>query len=180
MNIKEALTKVQSFEELWPIVEQSNEKLSCLGARYISVHGYEGTLHIDALAERVIAMVRKNFEFTEQERKFGKLIAKKINHIYEENDKRIERSNCFTRILCMIREFLFCPMLPTFGSTRWVWRAESECFAFEYYTRSQFQSVFGLSPEEAKNQGYQLGYRSRTGDPERWGIIKEPSSDLRI
>ncbi len=49
----------------------------------------------------------KNFEYTEEERKKGKLIAQNINKIYAESDNQVAKSNFITRIICAIESFYY-------------------------------------------------------------------------
>lgn len=59
MQIQNTLSHVNSFFDLLPIVKEAKAELSFFGAQYVSVTGYEGTLEIDALAAKVIDLVKK-------------------------------------------------------------------------------------------------------------------------
>jgi len=83
LSIQSKLNNVISFAELEPIVKEAKEDISFCGVRYIYVPGYEGSLHIDALAEKVMELVRKNFDFDEQERSVGQRIASKITLFFK-------------------------------------------------------------------------------------------------
>ena len=140
--------------------KEAEAKLSCLGGRYIQVTGYSGTSGVDALASRVIELVReKKFEFSEEERAIGKIIATRITQLYDASDMQVQNSNCLTRLLRFLRElpdYILgqCSFYPiTCSRTRWDWKEkETECesgaykHAFSYYTVHQYEVRFGHQP----------------------------------
>ncbi|KIC71639.1 hypothetical protein DB41_AT00020 [Neochlamydia sp. TUME1] len=63
MGIKKILESVSSFTELKPLACKAKVHVSFWGTRYITVLGYEGTLPIDALAGKVLELVKKKSSF---------------------------------------------------------------------------------------------------------------------
>ena len=83
MSLKVSLNNAKSFSELKPIVDKARIGLSFWGHRYIIAIGYSGSLHIDALAARVIKLANNcKFNFSDSERMNGQFIASRINRIY--------------------------------------------------------------------------------------------------
>ena len=104
MNIEKSLSQAQTFAELLPIAQRAHAEVSFLGARYVHVNGYEGSLSLDALAERVEELVDENFEFDESERACGKEIASLIDRIYLNSDRALKDSFILTKLFNCIRE----------------------------------------------------------------------------
>lgn len=151
MKIEDYFKSIQSYEKLHEIAEKSEPRISFWGSEHILVEGYDGYLEIDSIIKRLFELVKKNYEFNEVERGFGKRIASKMNFIYEKSDEIYKTCNIFTRVLVFIRGLLG----PAF--TRTAWELYDDKTTFEFYTRSQFNGVFGYSPEEAKARGERLG-----------------------
>lgn len=92
MNLENKLYQTDSFVELWPTIENVREEISFFGVRYVYLSGEEETFPIDILAKRVMQLIKKTkYEFTDEERSAGRLIARKIDKIYADNDTRLER-----------------------------------------------------------------------------------------
>ncbi len=168
MKIENVFKSVQSYEKLCEIAEKSELKISFWGSEYIVVKDFEGSLSIDAITKRLFELIRKNYEFNESNRDIGKRIAYKINSIYDKSDEILKTCNLFTKILVFLRGL--------FGlDISWRnWELYEEKNVFEYYTRSQFNKVFGYFPEEAKEKGFRLGEVIDT--QHRWRIMANPSN----
>lgn len=150
LNLETAFRDAQSYDALLQIANRATPRLSFLGYRYVNAEGYEGYLPIDALAKRVQDMVRANYDFTEEERTAGRLIATRIDQIYVESDEQVETANCFTRILSFIREMIHGELWPY--ATRAWWRdLDENGTMFALYTARQFQNVFERAPLESPN-----------------------------
>jgi hypothetical protein len=168
MKIEGFFKTVQSYEKLCEIAEKSVPKISFWGAEYLVVEGYDGYLGIDAIVNRLFEIIKKNYEFNETERFFGKRISSRMNCIYEKSDEIYKTCNIFTRILVFIRG-LFGP-----DFTRRAWDLYDEKSVFEYYTKAQFTNVFGYPPEEANERGIRLN--KITDLQQRWRIRPNPAN----
>lgn len=146
------------------ISKRVTPQLSFFGTPYLSIDGSNLILPIDALAARVIDVVKQNPQFNEEERIIGKELAALIDRIYSLSIEQVNQSNCITRILWCLKEnlyYLLC-FSPRFyfhcSLTRWAWM-ERECIhvigyhqIFRYYTREQYVNVFGHSPEKDRGE----------------------------
>jgi hypothetical protein len=105
MNLEKKLYNTDSFVELESIIENVEEGISSWGRRYVYIKGEKETFSIDILAKRVLEIMKqKRFEYSDVERNAGKIIAAKIDQIYDDNDKRLEGKWFITRFLCYILE----------------------------------------------------------------------------
>ena len=176
MYIKRLLDQTASIAELNQIAQKAEAKISFWGARYVSFTNsqYEGTLHIDAMAARVIQLAKeRGFAFTTEEREIGRLLEKRILQIYKDNDGIIYKINCLTLLFIKIRagfsiffqkgvlgwntlenSYMF-PWQKTFYSyVRWIWmekgfnrQEDSYHRMFDYYTEEQCASnICGVDP----------------------------------
>jgi hypothetical protein len=158
-----SMSKAKSFAELKPLVENANANLTIFGRRKFCVKGKWGSMDIDALVRKVNVLVTKNYEFSEEERAHGKFIVSKINEFYAttddqagETNKKEKQRNVFTRTLCKIRD-----ILPP--KIKFYWE-QHENEIFEYYTKTQYEKVFGHSPSHDHKW-------MRTDCPDRWRKI---------
>ena len=164
MNLTEVIGGFTFTQHFAGIVANGSAIVSFWGSRCIRVDGYEGTLHVDKFAESVMALAHKrNFAFTQAERVTGAEIAKHITRIYNESDDAIAKSNCFTRLCCVVRDF-FARYFPCFplryvSLVRWHWNGGAGAEGvmpipiafsrvFNYYTQLQFLEIFEREPAE--------------------------------
>ena len=159
----EAAIKKADFNDLVKITSNLTPILTFWGTRYIKVVGYQDRAPIDSLAARVIKIVEnKKFEYTDQERKKGALIAKNINKLYLDSDKQVDNSNILTRIFCVF--YGFYHLINNCYVTRIIYPGSSESLirsrwdddnigrdgfnkVFNYYTRNQYLAKFNLNPD---------------------------------
>ena len=176
MEIQTALSRASSFSELLQIADLAEPHLSFWGTEFVSVSGYEGTLSIHELAARTLELLQQlNYEFSEEEREQGTRLASRVDNIYYNADDLQKDILCITKIMYIIKTIFSFEWLFYSGSyTRTQWHGEAWVYRlgpmvynddFEYYTRSQFQQKFGLSPEEAASRRIDL---KRNDDPPRW------------
>lgn len=165
LQIQEVLAEVQSFTDLHLIVEKAKPELSYLGARNITSEEYEGSLSLDSLAVSTMALVRKNFDFSEKDRVICKKIAETIDRIYEDSDLQVENSNWITWLICKIR-YLWDRIFDGGYGDRFHWEMGENKF-FEYYTRPQYKKVFWSNPD------YNKYLYSHSGCPDRWPSPKQ-------
>jgi len=184
MRIDKAIAEAQFFSKLCEIIEKPKVRLTFWGGRYFSVEGYEGEFAIDDLAMRISKMVEKNFEFSEEQRPYGKQISGKIETLYGDLDRLIKKSCWLTRLFATFwRWHSVMPYgFPGEAWGRWCWMGKDRYF-FDCYTRPQFQRVFGCSPEDAKRKrGFSLSkihVGMHLNYPERWEINKKPDYTMR-
>jgi len=162
IQLKTAISNASNFIELAPIVRNAKEAISFFGARYIYVEGYGGSVDIDAIAARFMALQKTHFEPTEEEREIGREITPLISKIYESNYSR--HMNIVTKIFCIFRDFLRNLSILFSGQgygTRGTWGTDGGCVEFfDSYTLTQYQKVFGEPP---------TGFpHTRSGCPDRW------------
>ena len=173
MNINTAIQNSTLTQLLPDIAQFATTKLSLLGKRTIQVPGYEGSAPIDALAAKVIQLVRAHgFEYTPQQRAFGEFVAEQINRIYTESDRQVDASNCFTKLICLVKS-AFCGFMqflwPSRTSlyVRWCWTDNNHYEprgyreAFRYYTPRQYGETFGTAPERNEMDHVFGGYDFR-------------------
>ncbi len=172
MNIQIALNTVNSFAELKSISQQAKSNLSFWGSREVSATGYEGTIPLDALAERVIQLLhQKQYEFNENERAVGLALVWQINRIYDEHDLQYDQSGILTKLLTNWNAFVLTLIKWSDIRNKWEgdikWRY-GERSSFAFYTKLQFQNRFGFPPEEANQRGYYAEMLSMKTKPTRW------------
>jgi len=141
------------------IVERAEEGISFFGYRYIKVKGYSGTVPIDALAAKVMDMVKPRFDFDEGQRAVYKRMAERITHLYKANDKRCV--NCFTLFFCAIRDLWKYLTTPRSMNHRFQWFQQKECEVFEYYTPEQYDKAFHAHiPQGSLEKTRRVGFRA--------------------
>jgi len=156
-EIGSALAATQSFADLCVLVRNAKVHLSFWGRRYIKVAGYSGTLPIDALAQRVLELVKQNPNFDQSERSHGKTIAALIDQFYDTSDQQVIDSSWLTKKFVSLRNLpnhlSFCSSRNC-SKTRWIWKECETVISwhgehrgyhkiFEYYTKEQHQKDFG-------------------------------------
>ncbi len=173
MNIDEAISHAQTFGEIQRVSAVSSAHLSCLGSRYITAEGYEGTAHIDAIAYRTMALLKQfRYEFNVVDREQGKLLSNDIERLYSDSRNHLFDSSCFTKTITLLRKLItgLCEHF-IFGkeSVEYEWHrlGQSQNTDFWRYTRIQFISRFGFSPEEATNVEM---ISARDDCPQRWEV----------
>ena len=141
INLEKRLYNTDSFVDLELIIEDVAEDISFWGRRYVYLKGEKETFSIHILAKRVLELMEQHrFEYTNDERAAGKRIAAKINHIYEDNIKRLDGKWFITRILCYIRDQMnSCS--PCVG---WTDGRRN----FKLYTERQYQEEFHSKPNK--------------------------------
>lgn len=159
LKIKNALTNTHSFSELLSIAEQAKPQLSFWATKSVSICGSNKKLPIHALAQKTIDMIRENIEFSEEERKIGKEIVKLIDKIYEDSKHQLEKSNFFTRLIHILRTLWISVFVGHDYDTEFYWEMAKN--SFDYYTKTQYQKVFGQLPTKSCDWG-------NTGYPDRW------------
>lgn len=170
MEIQETVSGIQSFSGLLPIAQGAEIKSSFWWGPSVSVSGYEGNLDIEALAGRVIELWKQNnYEFSEVERSSGRLLAKRIDYLYEENDRHWDNTNCLVKTFLIVVGVIYgviCCKIKM--AERWRWAQGPSQLPnddFEYYTQTQLRTAFGITPEEAKRRGF---FSNRVDGIRRW------------
>ncbi len=160
MELERAIFQAKSLEELLPIVQKADAKMSFWGWRHVSVDGYEGSVSRYALSIRVNEIVEKDPEFDDHERSFGKMVVSHITRLYDAGTQMLDKSCFLTSFFCLIREI----WMNVFSYKcedpyeRWITYHQNQFY--ECYTRNQYQEVFGREPPNA----------SSDIAPSRWGI----------
>ncbi|NGX41226.1 MAG: hypothetical protein KR126chlam4_01065 [Candidatus Anoxychlamydiales bacterium] len=156
-NFAQIIQKSTLNNNFLKLVCNTQENISFWGSRYITISmliggiRVKGTAHIDALATRVIKLVQEHkFEYSQEERSIGSLISRKIDQLYDANDRRLNNRNFLTRVLYVLRVFFKCFNFRNVSITRWDWREEEGefefCNIFKYYTKAQYKKEFGTFP----------------------------------
>jgi hypothetical protein len=139
----------------------AKEDISFFGYRYVYIPKFDGKIAIDDFPSRVMSLIRKNFDFDENERSSGKKIASHINKLYEDNDKKTGKKNILTRLFCKVRDFWNQNIKNLGYGTRFDW--DSEKNSFEFYTKNQYQKLFNSAPP---NEITKIWSKSKC--PDRW------------
>jgi len=159
MRASEILSQTSSFGDLLAIAKNAKPQISCFGYEYLTVSGYAGTLYIDVLAESTIKLIKKNFNFAENDRPILKELSGRIDKIYEESDILVKASNLLIRIFYAIRKFISATLDGGKG-VRFDWEVD-ENQNFKYYTKEQFLKAFGRLPTKEDHQ-------AEAGNTPRW------------
>ena len=159
-SIHTALDKASSFQELHEIVRKAEPRVSCLGGRYVVARGYSNWVDHNALAKKTMALVKKNFEFSEGEREIGKKIASKLDRIYKALDNKLQRLNILSYILYQIRK-LWSDLFTCGYDTQFHWEGGGDNKMFEYYTEKQYKAVYGIAPSEKLEITFDMGLVKR-------------------
>ncbi|CDR34239.1 hypothetical protein [Criblamydia sequanensis] len=167
-SLSQAVSKASNFIEFGAIVKKAKEDISFFGGRHIYVEGYAGSVDIEILAARTIALIVGNYEFTEEERVIGKEIKPIIDTLFKNNYSR-KVTNLLTRVCLAVRDFfrnvaiifggLFCGSI----GLRYCWMYGNERDSFKYYTISQYHKVFGKTPSTLPDM-------MRYNRPDRWFV----------
>ncbi len=181
-DIRFALKEVETFSQLKFIAKKAKARLSPSGKRYIIVRGHEGTLPIDALAAKVLELVKKNPDFDEVERRHGKAIIKSIGSIYMKSYRQIVNAKGLTKFLAKLRGIPYLILScfsRDYSKIQWNWRyceIETEFTSnpdnrgnyrvFELYTKNQYREVFKKEPDEEpiKLHGLDIPYFEKPAD----------------
>ena len=156
-NFAEIIQKSTLNNNFLKLVCNTQENISFWGSRYITISmliggvRVKGTVHIDALATRVVKLVQEHkFEYSQEERRIGSLISRKIDQLYDANDRRLNNRNFLTRGVYVLREFFKWFNFRNVSITRWDWREDEGefefCNIFKYYTKAQYKKEFEISP----------------------------------
>jgi len=141
------------------IAEGAQEAISFFGYRYIKRDGYISTIPLDALAAKVMGMVKPRFDFNENDRAIYKKLAARINQLFKANDAR--RVNCITRLFCIIRDLWKYLTTPRSMNHRYQWFTQKENETFEYYTPEQYQRAFNAPiPANAIAKTRRVGFKT--------------------
>jgi len=150
-----------NYLNLDAIVNRSQQNISFFGYRYITVKDYDFTIPIDALAAKVMEMIKSRFDFTEEERAMGRRIVEKINTLYVENDAK--KVNWITRLFCIIRDLWKYLSTPKSMNHRYHWFTQKENEVFEFYTPEQYERAFHASiPAHSIAKTRRVGFNNLT------------------
>ena len=163
-SLETTLNTAATFEALNNIVQRAEAGLSFWGWRHISVPGYNDLLSIDILISCICRVIGQNPDFSEDDRESGKILANKIDQIYDMSDLLVSQSRCLTRLFVAVREWFVeqraswrnWPYNNIAMTPRWRWRdCEAEGLLetsirqlFACYTEQQYRNKFGHSPLE--------------------------------
>ncbi len=157
MSTQILLNNARSFADIVPIVEQAEARLSFWGTRYVYLPIRNETLPIDAIAAKVIQLIRQNPDSVEDQRAVGRRIASLVDRIYQTSDQQVAQSNCLTWLFVFLRNLpnlLDRSGVLTSSWTSYAWR-DCEHYTligyrqrFDYYTREQYLRNFHHYPEE--------------------------------
>lgn len=112
--------------------------VSYLGTRYISSRNLKGSVSLDKViiaATKVFDAYRKNWAFSNNERKVFKALEEKIDLFYEKTDSIIKYSDIFTKFLVWLREFSVLPY-----TNRFFWEVNTRLSC--NYTKEQWKQNF--------------------------------------
>lgn len=141
MKINTVLPTISSFSDLRPIVEQAEVKISFWGCRSVHVNGYEGSLSIDDLPERVFEIIRTRSDFSRNELSDGRVLEARITRLYDEETEVIKQSHFLTIGLVVITG-IACGAVDVFS------KSLSYFFygTFTYSTRYSWDGEIGIGP----------------------------------
>lgn len=160
MRISDAINNAPNLTILCQILENEKSQVNPRPAKCslsfwcqqrVSVKGYQGTIHILALIEKVLNLVKNNprgpFEFLEEERVHGETIAALIDKFDDETGDRYKKA-------CGVTKFFWCivwaiPAIYIFWRYNLVetqWYNNLEERMFDYYTKNQYVEKFKEQP----------------------------------
>ncbi len=96
------------LDEVNKLLDKAQTKITFWGLRVVSVQGNEGYVPLDYIAEKILKASPANPDaLTPEERIAGIEFIKKIKTFYRITDAEIKKSNLFSRLLNLVREFTF-------------------------------------------------------------------------
>jgi hypothetical protein len=204
-SLRTKISTASSFRELCPYARMAHPHVSLLGRRYVSVEGYKGTVGINAFPQRVLELIKQNPHFDEEERSHGKTIASRLDRLYLHSEELLAGSNIFTRSLGKLAErvrvlfgrssseFLW-KRLNTFYNQRYYkfvvvehypfvsTKKDSYNLIFNFYTKTQYQTAFGVEPKRLPSwwmrngTRYSLPFAKHVDFEERWRVPRKDVS----
>jgi len=155
MNLQTAIMQAPSFSVLKQISDDARADVSFSGIRYLEAPGYGGRASIDLLAWRVTDIAVNVVNYNQEERKVGKSIPKILFKLYKESNKQLTRKKIITKICCFFRDLLqHAKELRGYNNPRYDWSVylpQTGCYVFKYYSKIQYETCFGPTPEDAPN-----------------------------
>lgn len=115
MNLKEAIHRAQTYQDLFPIARQLCASLSPWGCQYATVTDqsalYKGTITIGSIAEKAMK-IRQRMEqnvvkFTPEEKENVILLSREISRLYGEDTVNCERANKVTNLCRLVISLIF-------------------------------------------------------------------------
>jgi hypothetical protein len=142
-----------SYEGYKNILERSTSNISFFGAKYITVEGSTGSVSMGTLVNKVVLFVRKDWDFSMQQRAHGKIIASRITTLFGELNDKMKNANFLTRFFSYIREY--------FSDPEYEWNSWGQ-HSFELYTLNQLRRDLPAATVPARPQWM------CTGQPDRY------------
>lgn len=96
------LDEAVDFDGLVSLASNVKEEVSFWGCRYVTVEGYDDTLSIHELAQKVMEVAKETLDY-EQDQDYQELVPL-IDAIYQNSDRIKAEKNLFTQLLCSIRD----------------------------------------------------------------------------
>ena len=156
--MKVTLYNFSSFKQVFNDVKDAKANVSFWGIRYIYTES-KAQISLDYFVSNVFQMTKKKPDFDESERNFALETVKKLKVFYSDSKNIASNKNFITRLFFYITEF-WMNNIQNFGyGIRFTWKRERE--VFKYYTKEQYQKVFGNIPQDDPNWIY-------PGYPKMW------------
>lgn len=121
-SLETTLNNIKTIPVFETIIKDIQEDITFFGWRYVYIRNYDGRLHIDILAKRVIQIVNKKFYNNRTDRLHE--VEDLVDSIYKNNFDRTKTKMIVTRIFCMVRDW-FERQFGDYG-TRWQWKNRRE------------------------------------------------------
>lgn len=122
MNIETALNNITSYnpetsyQTFLDIMDKATIQISIWGERKVYVVGYSGSVQLEEICEKVIALSKSYPQFNEEERQIGRQIQNKIGVLEKISDTQFE--NCRNPITYIYQFIMFLcdPCKPEYFS----------------------------------------------------------------
>jgi len=151
MNIETTLKKItpyaeDSYTNFAKSMENAYIELSFWGSRNVSSLGYEGSISLHELAEKVRDLVDSHPEFSEEERVIGVSIQDKVFNLYKISNQQVDRVG-------FIRSCMFAIFEILTDRTSLLDDIILEAAPFLYCTASQYVKICGSHPDFDDDDG---------------------------
>ena len=169
--------QIYSFSELQSVIDSANHDISFWGWRHLYVRedGKEIKFSFEFINELITSLLRKNPEFSEDERSSGLSIRAKLIQFRTELPSLLKQKNIITRIFYWI-SIWFENVKLNWSGRQWE-HPYSISDVFEYYSIAQIMVQGKCTKEEAEQSILQQHppqwEHSSTFLSHRWQIVSE-------
>lgn len=162
-----------SYSTLLHFLQRSHSQISVWGTHRIGIPRHQGTKTYAEVKCLLKTLIKKNKEFTEQERDLGKQCIEELSRLHQEKNNLLPNVSWFTKLIIKIAAIFSCKRGGQI-------RAPTSKELLDRYTSAQFLNAFGVTPQVHFGE-YRILYKHDFGDREWWeSASRRGSYDERI